>query len=141
MNHGHRQDGWIPQRLKRLFQECWSVSDNRASFARALEEQGLLLARGDRRGLVAVDYRGEVYSLSRWTGQKPRELKGKLGDPAGSPDAASGYRLLDGHAQAIRGESRHAADEPQPKARPVPPPAEPVMAVGIGPGLSGRIGR
>jgi hypothetical protein len=75
-----------PQRLKRLFQECWSVSDNRASFARALEEQGLLLARGDRRGLVAVDYRGEVYSLSRWTGQKPKELKGKLGDPADLPD-------------------------------------------------------
>lgn len=72
--------------LKLVFRECWSVSDNRASFARALEEQGFLLARGDRRGFVAVDHRGEVYSLSRWTGEKSGALKARLGDPADLPD-------------------------------------------------------
>ena len=46
-----------------------------------LREHGLWLARGDRRGYVAVDYKGEIYSLSRWSGVKTKKLKEKLGDP------------------------------------------------------------
>lgn len=67
--------------LKLTFQECWAVSDNRAAFEQALAAKGFLLARGDRRGFVAIDYRGEVYSLSRWTGTPAKTLKDKLGDP------------------------------------------------------------
>jgi hypothetical protein len=72
--------------LKMTFQECLSVSDNRAAFEQALTEKGFVLARGDRRGFVAVDYRGETYSLSRWTGEKAKALKDKLGDPASLRD-------------------------------------------------------
>lgn len=70
-----------PEELKRLFQSCWEISDDLTSFRAALLEQGFGLARGDRRGFVAVDTSDEVYSLSRWCGVKTRELKARLGDP------------------------------------------------------------
>ena len=68
-----------PVKLKAFFQECWSGSDSKQSFAGALQERGYYLAKGDRRGYVAVDFEGEVYSLSRWLGVKKKELKQKLG--------------------------------------------------------------
>jgi hypothetical protein len=49
------------------------------SFETALSGHGLYLARGDRRGYVAVDWRGEIHSLSRWTGKNTKELKARLG--------------------------------------------------------------
>lgn len=70
-----------PRKLKAVFAQCWKASDNKASFERALKERGFWLAKGDRRGFVAVDYRGEVYSLSRYAGVKPKDLEAKLGDP------------------------------------------------------------
>lgn len=68
-----------PKGLKSLFQECWAVSDSGKAFQQALKERGFWLARGDRRGFVAVDFQGEVFSLSRWTGVKNKELKNRLG--------------------------------------------------------------
>lgn len=70
-----------PKLIKKLFQDCWAVSDNKQSFEQALKDYGLYLARGDRRGYVAVDYRGEVFSLSRGLKVKPKELKQRLGNP------------------------------------------------------------
>ena len=74
-----------PKTIKSLFQECWAVSDSGKAFTQALKERGFYLARGDRRGFVAVDYRGEVFSLSRWVGVKAKELKNRLGDPKKLP--------------------------------------------------------
>ena len=68
-----------PKKLKQTFIDCWVASDCRISFEAALADHGLYLARGDRRGYVAVDRGGEIYSLSRWTGKKPAELKARLG--------------------------------------------------------------
>ena len=70
-----------PKALKAMFQECWAASDSKAAFQNMLRERGYYLARGDRRGFVAVDYRGEAYSLSRYFGVKAKELKARLGDP------------------------------------------------------------
>ncbi len=70
-----------PQVIKQLFQSCWEVSDSKDSFADALQEHGYGLARGDQRGYVAVDYQGEVFSLSRWAGLKRKQLKDRLGNP------------------------------------------------------------
>ncbi len=67
-----------PKVIKKLFQDCWAVSDNKASFEKAINEYGYYLAKGDRRGFVAIDYRGEVYSLSRWMGVKTKDLKHRL---------------------------------------------------------------
>ncbi|MGH1353575.1 MAG: relaxase/mobilization nuclease domain-containing protein [Thalassovita sp.] len=39
-----------PKAFKVMFRQCWKVSDDRASFAAALQEQGVVLARGTRRG-------------------------------------------------------------------------------------------
>uniref|UniRef100_UPI000F8E1262 relaxase/mobilization nuclease domain-containing protein n=1 Tax=Pelagibacterium montanilacus TaxID=2185280 RepID=UPI000F8E1262 len=77
-----RRTGIDPREIKSVLQQCWQRSDNRASFERALKERGFWLARGDRRGLVAIDYRGEVYSLSRYAGVKVKELEARIGDPA-----------------------------------------------------------
>ncbi len=69
-----------PRAIKQAFQDCWAISDSRAAFAQALEERGYYLAKGDRRGHVAVDWRGEVYAVSRWAGIKAKEIKARLGN-------------------------------------------------------------
>lgn len=69
-----------PRVLKEMFQDCWAVSDSASAFANALQERGFYLAKGDRRGHVAVDWRGEVYAISRWVGVKTKEVRAKLGN-------------------------------------------------------------
>lgn len=68
-----------PKDLKAMFRLCWEQSDSRAAFAAALWEEGYMLARGDQRGFVAVDASGKVWSLSRWCGVRPKELRARLG--------------------------------------------------------------
>ncbi len=70
-----------PKRTKSMIRECWNGSDNAQAFEASLQDKGLWLARGDKRGFVAVDWRGEVYSLSRMSGAKTKQLKARLGDP------------------------------------------------------------
>lgn len=69
-----------PRMIKQTIQECWAVSDSRAAFAAVLEERGYYLAKGNRRGHVVVDWRGEVYSVARMVGIKTREVTARLGD-------------------------------------------------------------
>lgn len=68
-----------PREIKTVLRQCWGNSDNQDSFEQALKERGFLLARGDRRGSVALDYQGEVYSLSRYAGVKVKEIEARLG--------------------------------------------------------------
>ncbi|GAB6843707.1 hypothetical protein HNR00_003388 [Methylorubrum rhodinum] len=68
--------------LKALFQECWAASDSAAGFQHALDARGLMLARGDRRGVVAVDFRGEVYAVARWAGIPTKAVRARFGDGA-----------------------------------------------------------
>ncbi|UWQ48652.1 relaxase/mobilization nuclease domain-containing protein [Leisingera caerulea] len=75
-----RRVGLDPREIKAVFRQCWNASDNRASLERSLKERGFWLARGDRRGFVAVDYRGEVYALARYTGVKTKDIEARLGD-------------------------------------------------------------
>jgi MobA/VirD2-like, nuclease domain len=67
--------------LKDDIQEAWAISDSRNSFSHALEERGLFLARGDRRGHVAVTYEGEVISIPRAIGKKSKDVTTRLGKP------------------------------------------------------------
>ena len=62
-------------------QEAWAMSDNGAAFARALEERGLFLAQGDRRGHVALTIDGEAFAISRLVGKRQKEITAKFGDP------------------------------------------------------------
>lgn len=75
-----KRQGKDPREIKAIFQSCWKQSDSRVAFENALAEHGYRLAQGDRRGYVATDLNGEVYSLSRYTGVKTKDLKAKLGD-------------------------------------------------------------
>lgn len=88
-----RRVGLDPKHLKALFQECWNRSDTGTAFEQALKERGFMLARGDRRGFVAVDYRGEVYAVARQTGVKTKDVAARLGDPEAFPsvDEARAY--------------------------------------------------
>lgn len=74
-----KRGGHDPKQLKSLFQDCWAMSDSGRSFAHALKARGYTLARG-KRGHVAVDYRGEVYAVSRYTGHRVKAVRDKLGD-------------------------------------------------------------
>lgn len=77
--------GLDPKEMKAVFRKAWESSDNHAAFEQALAERGFVLAQGDRRAFVAVDYRGEVYGIARKTGVKAKEVAAKLGDPTELP--------------------------------------------------------
>ncbi|KPD13153.1 relaxase/mobilization nuclease domain-containing protein [Phaeobacter sp. 11ANDIMAR09] len=70
-----------PREIKQTFQNAWDRSDNQTSFKNALEERGYFLARGDRRGFVALDVDGNVHAIAKWTGVKSKDVKAKLGSP------------------------------------------------------------
>lgn len=70
-----------PAALKAVVQECWTTSDSRAAFDKALEARGLYLARGDRRAHVIVTYEGEVMAVARLIGKNTKEVTARLGEP------------------------------------------------------------
>ncbi len=74
-----KRQGVSPQEIKQVFRDAWSRSDNGQAFSNALAEYGYFLAKGDRRGVVALDVSGEVYSVTRWASVKSKELDAKLG--------------------------------------------------------------
>jgi hypothetical protein len=75
--------------IRSTIKECWERSDSGRSFAAALDAQGLILARGDRRDFVVIDAAGGDHALSkRITGATAAETRGRMADidPAGLPD-------------------------------------------------------
>ena len=76
-----KRAGLDPRELKSAVQECWKRSDGAVAFANALEERGLYLARGDRRGHVVLTMEGEPFALSRLIDGKSKDVNAKLGDP------------------------------------------------------------
>ncbi|NRA86633.1 MAG: relaxase [Rhizobiales bacterium] len=74
-----------PREIKQDFAEAWQRSDSLKAFSNALNEKGYFIARGDRRGFVAINVQGEIFSIPKWTGVKTKEAKEKLGDPANLP--------------------------------------------------------
>lgn len=77
-----KRAGHSARDLKQTILECWAASDSRPAFERALESRGLYLARGDRRGHVALTFEGDAVSVARATGRKSKEIEARLGDPA-----------------------------------------------------------
>lgn len=72
--------GQSPKAIKAALKESWATNENTKGFTQALESKGYYLAKGDRRGYVALDWQGEVYSLTRWLNVKSKELSAKLGE-------------------------------------------------------------
>ena len=81
-----------PAKLKGLFQDCWAISDSQVSFANALKENGYILARGDRRGVVAVDHKGEAYSIRQYVGIRSKQVRERITDAESLPDRAEAHR-------------------------------------------------
>lgn len=77
--------GVDPREIKQAFQEAWERSDSLNGFRNSLEERGYFLAKGDRRGFVAMDTQGEVYSIARFASIKTKDVRAKLGDPNDAP--------------------------------------------------------
>jgi hypothetical protein len=76
-----KRGGHNPKALKIMFKECWAISDSPKAFAQSLKARGFYLARGDRRGHVAVDYRGEIYAIAQYVEVRTKIIQERLGDP------------------------------------------------------------
>lgn len=88
-----RRAGKQAEKIKQVFQNAWAQSDTRETFATALKEQGYILARGNRRGLVAVDGLGEVYAVARYVGIRTREVRDRLGKLEGLPNVEQAQEI------------------------------------------------
>lgn len=75
-----KRQGRDPREIKTALQDAWAISDNRAALVHALKERGYSLARGDRRGYLAIDHKGEVYALPKWAGVKTKDVRARLGE-------------------------------------------------------------
>jgi len=89
-----------PRLLKALLKSCWDKSDNKENFEATLKKQGFFLARGDRRGFVAVTMTGKPLSLSRWLGVKSKDLKAKLGDAKALPNIEATQQTIEQNKDA-----------------------------------------
>lgn len=83
-----KRQGIDPRWLKQVAKKAWQRSDSAQAFSNALNENGLFLAKGEKRGFVALDHNGEVYALSRLLGCKSREVAARLGTPDNLPGVA-----------------------------------------------------
>ena len=70
-----------PREIKQSFIDSWHRSDSAKGFRHALKERGYFLCRGDRRGFVVMDAKGEVFSVARMLGIKTKEVNARLGEP------------------------------------------------------------
>lgn len=138
---GHRTNGWKnplnftlaewqqakrldldPREVKQVFQSAWARSDSAGAFRHALEEHGYYLAKGDRRGVVALDLNGEVFSVSRWAGVKTKALNERMGDTGKLPSVAERraelQKLMSSRLRAhVRGQREKQAEAFAPLAQ------------------------
>ena len=83
-----KRAGHDPRVFKQAIQDAWAVSDSKAAFEHALNERGLWLAKGDRRGHVIIDHQGEVYGLARTLGKRAKEVRARIGREDDLPSAS-----------------------------------------------------
>lgn len=75
-----RRHGKDPQMQKDLVQTCWEQAASGQAFTRHLDTYGMILAKGDTRGYLAVDRDGDFYLVSRTTGSTAQAVRAKLAD-------------------------------------------------------------
>ena len=120
-----KRTGLSKAEAEQAIRQCWDRSDSGHSLKAALEEDGLMLARGDRRGFVVLDQSGAAHSLGRRVGEKAKVVKQRMADlsPDSLPDVeqARGMQLelAIQQARAVADREREAAkqaemDQPAP---------------------------
>ena len=95
-----KREGINPQEIKQVFRDAWNRSDGQKAFAGALSEYGYFLAKGDRRGFVAVDVGGDVYSVAKYAGVTTKDVRFKLGTPDNLPSVSEVSTDLKGRVTA-----------------------------------------
>lgn len=83
-----KRAGTDPKQVKAAFQDAWAISDSKAAYVHALQERGYWLARGNKRGYVAIDHRGEPYAVAKWSDVKTKAVRERLGDIEALPSVA-----------------------------------------------------
>jgi len=81
-----KRAGTNPKALKAMFAELWASTRDSVGLTADLKARGYTLAQGGRRAVVAVDFRGEVYSLARYAGVKTKDVRERFGK---TPDLPS----------------------------------------------------
>ncbi len=103
-----KRQGIDPRWTREVVQDCWRRSDSRPAFERALQEHGMFLARGDKRGFVVLDHEGTIQSLPRLLDAKTKDVRARLGDGDGVKGVTETREEIAGRmTPAIR---RHIAD-------------------------------
>jgi hypothetical protein len=90
--------GLDPREIKDVFRKAWLHSDSAKAFASALAERGFFLARGDRRGFVAIDVEGSIFAVAKYANLKTKDVAAKLGDPNSYAPVADVQREIAGKA-------------------------------------------
>lgn len=93
--------GKDPREIKAALQDCWAISDTQNAFQQALMERGFTLARGDRRGFVALDHRCEVYSIPKWLGIRTKAVRQRITDQKALPSVDEARKKIS-HDMAAR---------------------------------------
>lgn len=100
INHAEWQQaertGIDPRAFKDQVTALYQASDSGPAFQQALDAQGLMIAKGDRRDFVVIDPSGEVYSLARQIrGVTATDLRSFMADidPEALPSVAAAKAL------------------------------------------------
>lgn len=83
-----------PRDIKAEIQDAYAISDDMPSFANALSDRGYILAKGDRRGHVAVSHDGQVFSIAHYVGKKAKQVRAKFGDPSDLPSIEEAQKQI-----------------------------------------------
>ncbi len=118
-----KRSGLDPAAAKTHITEIWNRTDSGKAFAAAIEEQGWILARGDRRDFVVVDQAGEAHSLARRIeGARAKDIRTRMADV----DAAS-LPSID-QAKDIQSGRQQAQAERGSAPQEIPAPAAPQLS-------------
>jgi len=75
-----RRVGKDPQLQKEIIQTCWKHAENGKELQAKLNAHGMMLAKGETRGFLAVGREGDFYLVGRVVGKREKEVREKVGD-------------------------------------------------------------
>lgn len=115
--------GLTPQEAKARVTELWNRADSGKAFAAALEAEGWVLARGDKRDFVILDRAGETHSLAkRIDGARAAQVRERMADvdAASLPNVQEARALqAERHVRPSKENDHSQAHQPQHVTPPV----------------------